>query len=245
MVARGEPFLPDKRPRSYALQKEMVHYTTRPLYGAEHVSSLDRAVETYQANAFHLVLAAFSQACRDLQPRTSLPLYVMSAQRESFINDADITRSVGFFAGAYPLRIDISADGTIRQTVENVKQALFTTHRGGLDYFLLRFMPSLGRRYDGLDHPYPLLFHFVNDRDRTPHGFSTPLEIPVGVTHSPDNPSAYLMNVTAVLDSAGLKLTIYYSRAHFRATTIKQLSRSFKQHLQDIILKDNHPRVGQ
>jgi non-ribosomal peptide synthase protein (TIGR01720 family) len=245
MVARGEPFLPDNRPRAYALQKEMVTYTARPLYGAEHVSSLDRAVETYQADAFHLVLAAFTQACRDLQPRTSLPLYVMSGQRESFLDDADITQSVGFFAGAYPLRIDTSDDGTIRETVENVKQAILTTPRGGLDYFMLRFMPSLGRRYDGLDHPYPLLFHFINDRDRTPRGFSTPLEIPVGLTHSPDNPSAYLMNVTAVLGSAGLKLTIYYSRAHFRATTIEQLSRSFKKHLQDNILTDNKPRDGQ
>ncbi|WP_261861062.1 condensation domain-containing protein, partial [Mycobacterium montefiorense] len=244
VVARGEPFLPDKRPRSYALQKEMVHHTTRPLCSADHVSSLDRAVQTYQANAFHLVLAAFSHACHDLQPRTSLPLYLISAQRESFLADADITRSVGFFAGAYPLRIDISADGSIPKTVENVKEAVFSTPSGGLDYLMLRYMPSLQRRYDGLDHPYPMLFHYANDRDATPHGFSTPLKLPIGLTHSLNNPSAYLMNVTAVLDSTGLDLTIYYSRVHFRAATIRQLARSFEQHLKHVILADGDPGVA-
>ncbi|AEV75486.1 amino acid adenylation enzyme/thioester reductase family protein [Mycolicibacterium rhodesiae NBB3] len=245
MVRRGEPFLPDTLQSPFALQSEMLHYTTRPLHGPEFISGLDGAMETYQANAFHLVLAAFGEACRDLQPRTSLPLYVMSAQRESFLADADITRSVGFFAGAYPLRIDLSADGIIRETVENVKHALFASPREGLDYFMVRYMPSLRERYDGLDHPYPLLFHFINDRDRTGNGFSTPLEVPVGLTHSPHNPSAYLLNVTAVLDSAGLKLTFYYSRAHFHADTIERLSRSFEQHLQDIVLTDDHSRVRQ
>ena len=245
VVGRGEAFLPDKRPRSYALQKEMVHHATHLLSTADHVSSLDRAVESYQANAFHLLLAAFSHACHDLQPRATLPLYVMSAQRESFFDDADITQSIGFFAGAFPVCIDISSDGHPPQTVENVKEALLSTPRGGLDYFMLRFMPPFRGRYDSLDHPYPMLFHYVDNRERTARGFSTPLEIPVGLTHSPDNPSAYLMNVTAVLESAALKLTIYYSRAHFRATTAQKLSQSFAKHLQHVICPENPPRDAQ
>lgn len=245
MVARGEPFLPDTVPRSYALQREMVHHTTRPLHGAQLASSLDRAMQTHQANAFHMVLAAFCEACRDLQPRASLPLYVMSSQRESFFDDADIMRSVGFFAGAYPLRVDLSSDGTIRQTVENVKHALFAIPHGGLEYFMVRFMPSLRRRYAVPDQPFPVLFHFVDDRDRGDDNFCTPLDVPVGLTHSPDNPSAYLMNVTAVLDSEGLKVTFYYSRAHFRAATVEQFSRCFQHRLQDLVSTGDHSRVGQ
>ncbi|MBX7135058.1 MAG: hypothetical protein K1X67_20525, partial [Fimbriimonadaceae bacterium] len=116
---------------------------------------------------------------------------------------------------------------------------------GGLDYFMLRFMPPFRGRYDSLDHPYPMLFHYVDNRERTARGFSTPLEMPVGLTHSPDNPSAYLMNVTAVLESAALKLTIYYSRAHFRATTAQKLSQSFAKHLQHVICPENPPRDAQ
>lgn len=245
VVARGEPFVPDKRPRSYALQKEMAHHTTSPLCTADHVSRLDDAVATYQANAFHLLLAAFSHACHDLQPRTTLPLYVMSAQRESVFDDADITRSIGFFAGAYPVCIDISADGRLPQTVANVKEALLSTPAGGLDYFMLRFMPSFAGRYDGLDHPFPILFHYVDDREGPARGFSTPLDLPVGLTHSPDNPSAYLMNVTAVLEPGALKLTIYYSGAHYHATTVQKLSQSFMKHLRHVILPDNTLRDAQ
>ncbi|WP_394835269.1 amino acid adenylation domain-containing protein [Pendulispora rubella] len=234
VVSRGQPFLPDEMPRPYALQKEMVHHVTRPLRSAADVSTLHRAVQFYQANAFHLVLAAFCCACRDLQPRTSLPLYVMSAQRESFFDDVDLSQSVGFFAGAYPLCIDMLPDGEVPVVAQDVKNALLGVPKGGLDYFVSRFMPSLVGRYDGLEHAYPMLFHYVN-QERASSDFCTPLPLPVGLTHSPDNPSAYLVNVTAALDPGGLQLTIYYSQAHFRAGTIEALSMAFERHLQRLV----------
>ncbi|WP_394845810.1 amino acid adenylation domain-containing protein [Pendulispora brunnea] len=248
VARRGQPFLPDETARPYALQKEMVHHITRPLRSADDVSSLHRAVQSYQANTFHLLLAAFCCACRDLQPRTSLPLYVMSSQRESFFDDVDLAQSIGFFAGAYPICIDMSPEGDVPAVAQDVKHTLLGVPKGGLDYFAMRFMPPLAGRYEGLDHPYPMLFHYVNHQDRAPGDFCTPLHLPVGLTHSPDNPSAYLVNVTATLDADGLQLTIYHSQAHFRADTIEELSRAFERHLQRLVQHlpaDDHQSAAQ
>lgn len=242
MVARGDPLLPDSNPRPFAFQREMLHHTTRPLDGVADVLRLNHAVGALQANAFHLLLAAFGHACHELQPRTSLPLYVMSAQRESFLEDVDLTRSVGFFAGAYPVVLDISPHD-IDQTAQNVKEALLGVPKGGLDYLVTRFMPRGGGRYDGLDHPYPMLFHYADERDSASHEFCVPLKVPVGLTHSPRNPSAYLINVTATLDAAGLGLTVYYSGAHFDQITISRLTRSFEHHLRDIARINLHQEV--
>ncbi|WP_131809353.1 non-ribosomal peptide synthetase [Mycobacteroides immunogenum] len=242
MVARGEPFLPDSNPRRLAFQREMRHHRTRPLDGGTDVSRLEYAVETLQANVLHLLLAAFGHACHELQPRTSLPLYVMSAQRESFLDDVDLTQSVGFFAGAYPVLLDISP-GDIDRTAQNVKEVLLSTPKAGLDYLVTRFMSVAGGPYEGLDHPYPMLFHYADERDRGSHGFCVPLKIPVGSTHSPRNPSAYLINVTATLDAEGLGLTIYYSGAHFDQITISRLARSFERHLRDIARINLHQEV--
>lgn len=234
-----QPFLPDHRERPYALQKEMLHYHTLPLSAETDLLCLQEAVTLYRANVFHLLLAAFFSACKALQEREHLLLYLMSAQRESPFAGVDLERTVGFFAGAFPVCIELpSNEGQqgYEGIVEAVKSAVLGVPKGGLDYFVLKHMPALSDSHALPEPEFPVLFHYLNlistVRD---DAFYQPSRIPFGLTHSPDNPSAYLINITATMESNGLNLTFYYSGAHFNEQTIEALAAAFEKHLFNII----------
>ncbi|SFW81921.1 non-ribosomal peptide synthetase [Chitinophaga sancti] len=242
VLRKGSPFLPDMFPGTKPLQKEMTYFESAAITTKAESSLLHDAVAHYKANIFTILLSAFYCACRDLQERKTLSLYVMSAQRESFFPEVDIQKTVGFFAGAYPVCLEAAApvEGNYRATVQAVKDTLLKVPKGGLDYFVLKHLAPSSPLHPGQEPACPVLFHYLNlvpavqDND-----FFTPLQLPAGLTHDPENPSAYLINITAVSDHEGPKLTFYYSQTHFYQSTIAALFRSFRQHLLHIINTNN------
>ncbi|WP_160716839.1 non-ribosomal peptide synthetase [Chitinophaga solisilvae] len=238
VLQKGQPFLPDMSPDVKPLQKEMTYFEAEAITSAAELSRLHEAVGYYKANVFTLLLSAFFCATRELQDRRNLPLYVMTAQRESFFPGMDIQQTVGFFAGAYPVCLEAAApvNGQYSHTVQSIKDMLLRVPKGGMDYFVMKHLPLPVPMLTAQEPVYPILFHFMNlspglqDSD-----FFTPLQLPVGLTHDPENPSAYLINITAVSGPEGLKTTFYYSGRHFYQSTIAALFRAFRQHLLQII----------
>ncbi|HVI43406.1 MAG TPA: amino acid adenylation domain-containing protein [Chitinophaga sp.] len=241
VVEKAQPFVPDMLPGRNPQQQEMIHHLSEVLTTREEVMRLQQAVTHYEGNVFTLLLAAFFQASRELQERSNLPLYVMTAQREPFLPGADIQRTIGFFAGAYPVCINITKTGGGNTgVIKAVKDMLLAVPKGGLDYFVLKHLVSPSVLHEQLDHVYPVLFHYLNlpSTTTTEHDFYTPLQLPVGLTHDPRNPSAYLINITAVQNREGLKVTFYYSQAHFYEGTVTALAAAFRRHLLRIINVD-------
>lgn len=230
-------FVPDLLPGRLPFQKEMVYFIADILKSKEDVYYLQQAVGYYKGNVFNLLLTAFFCACKELQAGKDMSLYVMTAQRESFFSNVDISDTVGFFAGAYPIHLT-SKEPTVAYEgiIQMVKATLLRVPKGGLDYFVLKHMPPHTETYKSADMEYPVLFHYLNlPASDEGADFYAPLQLPVGLTHDLSNPSAYLINITALVEPRGLKLTFYYSQAHFYEKTISALATAFQRHLQNII----------
>ncbi|NEW05816.1 amino acid adenylation domain-containing protein [Paenibacillus sp. SYP-B3998] len=221
--------------------RHMVTSSGDLLEGEASMSFLHTYAAEQHTTPLALLLVALSMTCYDLKNQTGLLMHLMSHQRESFLPNISIDRTIGFFAGAYPVRIYAGEQDFINRhygsLLENVKQTLQHIPMEGMDYFVLQHMlPEFHDGSESLEDASHMLFHYMSqETNRLSDPFYQPLSVHYGDTNSPDNPSAYWLNMTVTLNPDRLQLTCYFSSLHYEVDTIAKLMRLFSQHLHRLI----------
>ncbi|GMX65680.1 hypothetical protein Elgi_49510 [Paenibacillus elgii] len=238
VVGGGKSLQVDWEVQEWPVHRHMATITHDLLEGTGQVGLLKALAAQRQTTPLGVLLTALSRACYDLKKQPDLLLHLMSYQRESFLSNIAIYRTVGFFAGAYPVRIRIGeqelADDT-EALLEHVKRTLHDIPKEGMDYFALRhIIPELHPETEPLIDESRMLFHYQSEETAwQADDFYEPLTLPYGNTSAPDNPSAYWLNMTACLKRDRMSLTCYYSTLHYEEQTIVGLVRRFTEHLRD------------
>ncbi len=250
VVGGGEPLQVDWEAREWPVHRHMATITYDLLEGTEQIGLLKALAAQRQTTPLGVLLTALSRACFDLKKQTDLLLHLMSYQRESFLPNIAIDRTIGFFAGAYPIRIRPGKQELAGDTwalLEHVKRTLHGIPKEGMDYFALRhIVPELHPEAERLIDESRMLFHYQSEETAwQADGFYEPLAIPYGNTSAPDNPSAYWLNMTACLKRDRLSLTCYYSSLHYEEQTMIELVRRFAGHLRHCIEVDTLTTTGE
>ncbi|WP_233277424.1 non-ribosomal peptide synthetase [Paenibacillus durus] len=248
VVEGGKSLQVDRKSEEWPVHRHMATITYDLLEGEEHISLLKALAGQRQTTPLGIVLTALSRACFNLKKQSDLLLHLMSYQRESFLPNIAIYRTIGFFAGAYPVRIRIREEefaennGTL---LEHIKQTLQNVPLEGMDYFTLRHMlPDLHLEAEPLVDVSHMLFHYQSEETAwQSDDFYEPLTIPCGNTNAPNNPSAYWLNMTACLKRDSLNLTCYYSSLHYEEQTIVRLVRLFSEHLRHCVSMRTRPQL--
>ena len=218
----------------------MVTVTKVVLNDAAEVNRLINEAVKYQMPPLGILIAALCGAFFDTKKQADNLLHIMSLQRESFLPN-QLQRTIGFFAGAYPVRIRLDNNnfnpGNYPKIITQIKETLFQIPKEGLDYFVLKYLlPELNKEVRPLKDSTHLLLHHLSLMTDNDNGVA-PAKLPssLGQTNSPANPSAYLLNLTTVLTKKQLQLTCYYSSLHYQAETIQALLSSFTNNLNQIL----------
>ncbi|KAF6565105.1 amino acid adenylation domain-containing protein [Paenibacillus sp. EKM202P] len=236
IVEGGQSLQVDTESEAQPLHRHMKTITLDLLEGEEHLQLLKALAVKHQTTPLSILLTALSQACFQLKNQSDLLLHVMSYQRESFLPGIVIDRTIGFFAGAYPLRIQIPAgdqSDNWEMALRHVIHMLQHVPSEGMDYFILRYMiqdvyPNTKPLRDGTH----MLFHYQSEEmNGIADDLYEPLSISYGNTNAADNPSAYKLNMTADLRRDRLSLTCYYSSLHYKDQTIAELIRFISEYL--------------
>ncbi|GLI08013.1 hypothetical protein YDYSG_40430 [Paenibacillus tyrfis] len=240
VVGGGKSLQADWEVQEWPVHRHMATITSDFLEGTGQVGLLKALAAQRQTTPLGVLLTALSRACYDLKKQPDLLLHLMSYQRESFLPNIAIYRTVGFFAGAYPVRIRIGKQellGDAEALLEHVKRTLHDIPKEGIDYFALRhIIPELHPEAEPLIDESRMLFHYQSEETAwQADDFYEPLTLPYGNTSAPDNPSAYWLNMTACLKRDRLSLTCYYSTLHYEEQTIVGLVRRFTEHLRHCI----------
>lgn len=250
VVGGGQSLRVDWEAQEWPVHRHMATVTYDLLEGAEQAGQLKALAAQRQTTPLGILLAALSQACFDLKKQPDLLLHLMSYQRESFLPGIAIDRTIGFFAGAYPVRIRIGKQelaGGTEALLEHVKRMLHDIPKEGTDYFALRhIIPELHPEAEPLLDESRMLFHYQSEETAwQADDFYEPLTLPYGNTNAPDNPSAYWLNMTACLKRDRLSLTCYYSTLHYEEQTMVGLVRRFAGHLRQCIEVDTLTMTGE
>ncbi|MGQ3478679.1 amino acid adenylation domain-containing protein [Paenibacillus sp. TY11] len=240
VVEGGQSLQVDTESEIRPLHRHMTTLTHDLLEGEEQIRLLKALAVKHHTTPLSILLTALSQACYQLKKQSDLLLHVMSSQRESFLPGIVIDRTIGFFAGAYPLRIQIP-EGELSDNWElalgHVTHTLRHIPSEGMDYFILRHMiQDIYPNTEPLKDRTHMLFHYQpEEMNGIADDLYEPLSIPYGNTNAADNPSAYKLNMTAGLRRDRLSLTCYYSSLHYKDQTIAELIRFISEHLRQNI----------
>nr|WP_237712558.1 non-ribosomal peptide synthetase [Paenibacillus elgii] len=250
VVGGGKSLQVDWEAQEWPVHRHMATIAYDLLEGAEQVGLLKALAAQRQITPLGILLAALSRACFDLKKQPDLLLHLMSYQRESFLPNIAIYRTIGFFAGAYPVRIRIGEQELADDTevlLEHVKRTLHAIPKEGMDYFALRhIVPELHPEAEPLIDESRMLFHYQSEETAwQADDFYEPLTLPYGNTSAPDNPSAYWLNMTACLKRDRLSSTCYYSTLHYEEQTIAGLVRRFAGHLRHGIESNTLTTTGE
>ncbi|MCL5260605.1 MAG: amino acid adenylation domain-containing protein [Gammaproteobacteria bacterium] len=211
------------------------------LLDKHQISFLSQLTKRFKISSLPFFLGIFCQALLQERDQKGFLLNIMSAQRESVFSQLNISETVGFFAGAYPIYINLHHCKMLTKNVSaRINKLLLQTPNNGIDYFVLKYLnPSQIR--SGSDAQ--TLFHFSNeDVFSQEDSFFKSSSVQLDSTNCNNNQSAYLLNVTIKQAKSELTLTLYYSKLHYAEKTINNIAQAFKSILFDNI--DQCPKTA-
>jgi non-ribosomal peptide synthase protein (TIGR01720 family) len=198
---------------------------------------LTRCYKAYQTEVNDLLVTALGMAIAEVFGMQKLLITLEGHGRESIGGDEDITRTVGWFTTMYPVALDLQQWQTMEQQLITVKESLHRVPNKGIGYGILRY---LGQQ------PYRLnpqvSFNYLGDfGSGVKAAGGQPLFTFSGDYHgqviSPLMPRNVALEVSGMIVSGSISMSIAYSHRQFKATTIEQLLLAYQRHLMGLIEK--------
>jgi putative pyridoxal-dependent aspartate 1-decarboxylase len=155
--------------------------------------------------------------------------------REEIIDNVDISRTVGWFTTMFPFVLDIANSDSGADALIQVKENLRRIPNKGIGYGILKY---LSEAIDKELQP-TFIFNYLGDfgsklgnEEEALFQYSSEL---IGDTSSKKNGSDLLLDVSGILMSGKLSMSIAYSSELYQTETVQKLVDAYEKHLQALI----------
>jgi non-ribosomal peptide synthase protein (TIGR01720 family) len=215
---------------------------------AEETTQLLRDVsKAYRTQINDVLLTALARAFRKWTGERSLLVDLESHGRDALPEGVDVSRTVGWFTTAYPLRIDLPPAGDLGESLMAVKEQLRRVPRNGAGYGLLRSLAAGETQRELMSGPRAeISFNYLGQFDQSfanATAFSMAAE-PRGQEHSPRGQRRNLLEFNGNVSGGQLHFTCVYSRSIHHRATVEQLLAGFAEQLRAVIAHCVAPDVG-
>ncbi|NCE86016.1 non-ribosomal peptide synthetase [Pseudomonas sp. Q1] len=211
---------------------------------AEHtLQLLQQAPSAYRTQVNDLLLTALARVLCRWSGHASALIQLEGHGRESLFDEIDLTRSVGWFTSAYPLRLTpLEEPGA---SIKAIKEQLRGVPHKGLGYGVLRYLADdLCKQAMAALPSAEITFNYLGQFDQSfgADALFHPLDESAGVAHDPDAPLPNLLSVDSQVYGGELVLRWTFSRERHDRQTIRELAEGYLAELQRLIvhcLKDD------
>ncbi|MBA1195473.1 hypothetical protein G7007_21935, partial [Pseudomonas entomophila] len=152
--------------------------------------------------------------------------------REDLFDDVDLSRTVGWFTSAYPVRL--TPAGGLGDSIKQVKEQLRGVPRKGIGFGLLRYLGNEGARQTLAQLPSPrITFNYLGQLDGQFDGDAllSPATESAGEEHSPQAPLNNWLMLNGQVYGGELSLAFSFSAQMFAPATIERLARAYEAEL--------------
>ncbi|MCS4249748.1 amino acid adenylation domain-containing protein/non-ribosomal peptide synthase protein (TIGR01720 family) [Pseudomonas sp. BIGb0164] len=197
---------------------------------------LQQAPSTYRTQVNDLLLTALARVLCRWSGHASALIQLEGHGREALFDDIDLTRSVGWFTSAYPLRLTPQAGQG--DSIKAIKEQLRGVPHKGLGYGVLRYLAE-----DGVKHAMAALptasitFNYLGQFDQSfgSDALFHPLDESAGLAHDPDAPLPNELSVDSQVYGGELVLRWTFSRERHDQHTIRELADAYLAELQGLV----------
>ncbi|NOG44269.1 MAG: amino acid adenylation domain-containing protein [Calditrichaeota bacterium] len=192
----------------------------------------------YNTQINDALLTALLRAIQKGTGQNNLLLDLEGHGREEIIEDADVSRTVGWFTSVYPLKLSTTGVSDIAETLKSVKEQLRAIPNKGIGFGLLRYLSSSPEKQKLADLAKPeIVFNYLGQFDQ--RNDSSGQFMAMNDIASPErsdlNLRSHLIDVSISIVNGELKTNFGYSENFFLEETIQKLSDDFINELRQLI----------
>ncbi|MBJ2240825.1 non-ribosomal peptide synthetase [Pseudomonas sp. MF6768] len=202
---------------------------------------LQQAPSAYRTQVNDLLLTALARVLCRWSGHASTLIQLEGHGRESLFDEIDLTRSVGWFTSAYPLRLtplDIEEASGQGASIKAIKEQLRAVPHKGLGYGVLRYLADSTCRQAMAALPNAsITFNYLGQFDQSfdSQALFHPLDVSAGPAHDPDAPLPNALSVDSQVYGGELLLRWTFSRERHDHQTISELAEAYLGELQSLI----------
>ncbi len=211
---------------------------------AEHTRQLlQQAPSAYRTQVNDLLLTALARVLCRWTGHASALIQLEGHGRESLFDDIDLTRSVGWFTSAYPLRLTPHVGQG--DSIKAIKEQLRAVPHKGLGYGVLRYLADDACKQSMAALPSAqITFNYLGQFDQSfgADALFHPLDESAGLAHDPDAPLPNELSVDSQVYGGELVLRWTFSRERHDQQTIRDLAQAYLAELHNLVahcLEDN------
>ncbi|AIG05794.1 non-ribosomal peptide synthetase PvdL [Pseudomonas fluorescens] len=202
---------------------------------------LQQAPSAYRTQVNDLLLTALARVLCRWSGHASTLIQLEGHGRETLFDEIDLTRSVGWFTSAYPLRLtplqveEASGQGA---SIKAIKEQLRAVPHKGLGYGVLRYLADSTCRQAMAALPSAsITFNYLGQFDQSfdSQALFHPLEASAGPAHDPDAPLPNALSVDSQVYGGELVLRWTFSRERHDQQSISELAEAYLGELQSLI----------
>ena len=197
---------------------------------------LQQAPSAYRTQVNDLLLTALARVLCRWSGQASALIQLEGHGRETLFDDIDLTRSVGWFTSAYPLRLTPLAEQG--DSIKAIKEQLRGVPHKGLGYGVLRYLADdLCKQSMAALPSAQVTFNYLGQFDQS---FGTealfhPLEESAGLAHDPDAPLPNELSIDSQVYGGELVLRWTFSRERHDQQVIGDLAEAYLGELHSLI----------
>ncbi|AMA57433.1 non-ribosomal peptide synthetase [Bradyrhizobium sp. CCGE-LA001] len=199
---------------------------------------LEQAPAAYRTQVNDLLLAGLVRAVSRWSRHDELTVELEGHGREDIFADADVSRTVGWFTTAFPVRLkDTAADEA--SLIKAVKERLRAIPNRGLGYGVLRHIGSEQQRNALAQLAEPqIVFNYLGRFDASigaAQQFTFAAES-AGPSRSARAPMRGWLNITGLVREGRLELSFGYGRKRYRLATVERLAAQYEAALRELVV---------
>ncbi|MQU57095.1 amino acid adenylation domain-containing protein [Pseudomonas helleri] len=199
---------------------------------------LQQVPSAYRTQINDVLLTALARViCRWTgQPSTLVQLE--GHGRETLFDDIDLSRTVGWFTSAYPLRLTPNSNQGQGASIKAIKEQLRHVPHKGLGYGVLRYLsdPVTGQALAALPEA-PITFNYLGQFDQSfaSDALFRPLDEPTGIAHDPQAPLPNELSIDSQVYGGELVLRWTFSAERYQPQAIEALAQDYLAELESLI----------
>jgi len=202
---------------------------------------LQQAPSAYRTQVNDLLLTALARVLCRWSGHACALIQLEGHGREALFDEIDLTRTVGWFTSAYPLRLtplNIEEAAGQGASIKAIKEQLRAVPHKGLGYGVLRYLADGDSQQAMAALPRaPITFNYLGQFDQSfaSDALFRPLDEPLGAAHDPDAPLPNELSVDSQVYGGELLLRWTFSAERYDRSTISELADAYLGELHSLI----------
>jgi amino acid adenylation domain-containing protein/non-ribosomal peptide synthase protein (TIGR01720 family) len=202
---------------------------------------LQQAPSAYRTQVNDLLLTALARVLCRWSGQPSALIQLEGHGREALFDEIDLTRTVGWFTSAYPLRLtpsNVEEAAGQGASIKAIKEQLRAVPHKGLGHGVLRYLADEPSRHSMAALPQaPITFNYLGQFDQSfgSDALFHPLDEAIGAAHDANAPLPNELSVDSQVYGGELVLRWTFSAERFDPTTIGELADAYLGELSSLI----------